>query len=282
MKYLHSFFERLITKFNLIRIPKHKSALVALCSQMGESGVISTSQASKILRLLAMENTRVEDVMVPRSNMSIIKINEPMEHIEALIKESGHSRFPVMDEDNNKVLGILHAKDLVTTQASSCKKSLLRSVLFVPESKRLDSLLTEFQHRHTHMAIVIDEYGDIAGLITIEDIIEQITGDIEDEHDPQTQEKNIEQIASNKYRIKAETSIDDFNQYFATNFNSQEMDTIGGIILDTLSYIPKKNEIIIIQNLTFTVESATEKQILWLIVSRNQQTHSLKNPESTA
>lgn len=278
MKTLNYITQSLLTHFNLIKIPQKKSDFAKLCGLLGDNGTLSVAQASKILRLLNMEKTRVEDVMVPRSNMSMIKINDPIEQIEKRIKESGHSRFPVMDDDNDKVIGILHAKDLVTSQAKTCKKSLLRSVFFVPESKRLDSLLREFQHKHVHMAIVIDEYGDIAGLITIEDIIEQITGDIEDEHDPQSQEKNIEQLATNKFRIRAETSIEDFNQYFDAKLSSEEMDTIGGIILDVLSYIPKKNEQIIIDDFVFIVENAGEKQIYQLLMShRKQHRHAKKN-----
>lgn len=235
---------------------------------MAAKKIIAQRQVNRICKMLDLENTRVKDIMIPRSNINLIKITQSVEAIKGLVKDSGHSRFPVIDEENKKVLGILFAKDLVIYDKKSSINQLIRKALFIPESKRLDNLLSEFQSKHQHMAIVIDEYGDHSGLVTIEDIIEQITGDIEDEHDIPDLQKSIQKKSHNEYLIQSITPIDEFNTYFKTKFTSDDIDTIGGIALKELGYIPKSGEKITIDNFEFTVQSANEKQINWLTVRK--------------
>lgn len=244
--------------------------LKKLCVQLCNDKVIRHEQMTKICRLIDLDQIRVKDVMIPRANMTLISIDQPVSEIRRLVADSGHSRFPVLDEEHRMVIGLVFAKDLVIHQQKKSIKHLLRKALFIPESKRLDNLLHEFQSKHQHMAIVVDEYGDHSGLITIEDVIEQITGDIEDEHDQPDDTDDIRTVDDQHFIVKASLAVEDFNTAFQTQLSRENTDTIGGIILGQLGYIPEKGTKLLLQGLQIEVYSANEKQILSLMITTNK------------
>ncbi|MCY1506759.1 Magnesium and cobalt efflux protein CorC [compost metagenome] len=203
--------------------------------------------------------------MVPRSQMVIIKASQtPREFLPAII-DSAHSRFPVIGEGPDDVIGILLAKDLLPLILQGDNdgfnvKDLLRPATFVPESKRLNVLLREFRANHNHMAVVIDEYGGVAGLVTIEDVLEQIVGDIEDEHDVE-EDSYIKPLPSGDFLIKALTPIDNFNEAFESDFSDEEFDTVGGLVMNAFGHLPKRNEITEVGAFRFRVLSADSRRI---------------------
>jgi magnesium and cobalt transporter len=207
--------------------------------------------------------------MLPRAQMTILTETQSPEDMLPLIIESGHSRFPVINNNNDKITGILLAKDLL--QYNSNKEefdliNILRPVIFTPESKRLNVLLHEFRKTHQHLAIVVDEYGGIAGMITLENILEQIVGEIADEFDVD-EEVNIKQIADNEYIIQGLTTVEDFNNYFKTKLSDKTFETIGGLVMHYFGHVPQRNNIIEIENLNFKVLNATSRKIKLLQLS---------------
>jgi len=209
--------------------------------------------------------------MVPRSQMDIIDVNEPPDRFIPLVIETAHSRFPVIGESRDDVLGILLAKDLLRYYAGEEEfdvRDMLRPAVFIPESKPLNVLLKEFRKNRNHIAIVVDEYGGVAGLITIEDVLEQIVGDIEDEYDFDEAEDNIVQEKRGIYRIKALTEIADFNTAFGTAFSDEEFDTVGGLVLKRFGRVPKRGEQLMIDTLNFRVLRADSRRIYLLQVSK--------------
>ena len=267
-KHRKSFIDIVANYFGYISMPINKSAFRQLCIKCVADNVIRQQEGSQIIKILELENTRVRDIMITRSAIRLIEVDQRIEEIKKLIKTSGHSRFPVIEEDNKKIIGILLAKDLVTGRGKKSVKDLVRKALFVPENKKLNNLLSEFQKRHQHMAIVINEYGDFTGIVTIEDIIEQITGEIEDEHDPQQTGKQILKKGRDQYIIQATTAISEFNEYFNAQLNDDDIDTIGGLVLKKLGFIPQKGTEILIERFKFTVRSANERQIKWFDVNK--------------
>jgi magnesium and cobalt transporter len=212
--------------------------------------------------------------MVPRSQMVVISRDEPVEKILPVVIESGHSRFPVVGEDRDEVQGILLAKDLlrvfVEDQADDFDiKECLRPAVFIPESKRLNVLLKEFRVTHNHMAIVVDEYGGVAGLLTIEDVLEQIVGDIGDEYDIDEGE-GIRKEADRSWTVPALTRIEDFNQAFSTRFSDEEFDTIGGLVLHELGRMPRRGEAVHIGGLEIKVMRADRRRIETLRVTSSR------------
>lgn len=204
--------------------------------------------------------------MVPRSQVVSIKAEDSLQEFLPAIIESAHSRFPVMGEGQDEVLGILLAKDLLPlTLNENCDdfniQDLLRAAAFVPESKRLNILLKEFRATRNHMAIVADEFGGIAGIITIEDVLEQIVGEIEDEHDQDDDDSSIKALDNNVYMVKALTPIEDFNDHFATKFDDKEFDTIGGIVVQHFGRVPECDEAITINNWRFKVVNGNSRRI---------------------
>ncbi|MEC8882158.1 MAG: transporter associated domain-containing protein [Pseudomonadota bacterium] len=248
--------------FGMYKKPNSIEGFKQLCSKMKDDKIISQNHLNRITKVLDLESTRVKDIMIPRPNMVNVHIESSIEDIKNLVKESGHSRFPVIDEENKKILGVIVVKDLLMSKGKKSIKEFIRKILFIPENRRLNSLLNDFQKKHQHIAIVIDEYGDISGLITIENIIEQIMGDIEDEHDLKTEEEKIKKRSKNEYIIQARTSIDEFNEFFKSQFKDEDLDTIGGLILKKFGYIPKIGEQTKLDNYTFTILKASEKQII--------------------
>ncbi len=208
--------------------------------------VIEGDALAMLEGVLGVADIQVRDIMVPRSQMTVINRDDDGEALLATVVESGHSRFPVMDEDREKIVGILLAKDLLRLQLATEDapfdiKEFMRTPVFVPESKRLNVLLREMRRSRVHMAIVADEYGGIAGLVTIEDIIEQIVGEIDDEHDID-EDVNIRKDVENQYIVRGQTPIEEFNEYFQTDLSDDEFDTVAGLIMKQLGRLPRRGE----------------------------------------
>jgi magnesium and cobalt transporter len=218
---------------------------------------------------------RVDEIMIPRSQMVTVRASqEPREFLNEIIS-SAHSRFPVIGDSQDDVIGILLAKDLLPLALNSDLqwnriREILRPPTFIPESKRLNQLLKEFKETRNHMAIVVDEYGGTAGLITIEDVLEQIVGEIEDEHDFD-EETHIKARGDGTYAVKAVTPVDDFNEVFGTSIDEEEFDTIGGVILREFGHLPRRGESVAIGDLTFTIANADNRVIRLLQVTRSEQ-----------
>ena len=226
--------------------------------------------------VLDVSETQVRDVMIPRSQMVVIEIDQPFDDILQTIVQSGHSRFPVIGEDRDEVLGILLAKDLLRYFGSDEARDfsirrLLRTASVIPESKRLNALLKEFRASHKHMAIVVDEYGGVAGLLTIEDVLEEIVGEIDDEHDPEEAEfirPDGDREGKPCYAVRALTRIEDFNEFFECELSDEEYDTIGGLVMHELGRLPRRGEKIDFDGFEFAVTKADRRRIDTLQVQR--------------
>ncbi|WP_417598220.1 HlyC/CorC family transporter [Oceanospirillum sp.] len=220
---------------------------------------------------LQINEMQVRDIMIPRSQMVAVKDGQQPEDFLSLIIESAHSRFPVIGENPDEVVGILLAKDMLPLILQKNAppfniRDIMRPATFIPESKRLNSLLSEFRVKRNHMAIVVDEYGGVAGLVTIEDVLEQIVGDIEDEHDIEEDDMDIRIISDGQFIVKALTPIDDFNESFGTHFSDDEFDTIGGIVMQRFGHLPNRNETTMLEGLEFKVLNADNRRIRLLQV----------------
>ncbi len=262
------FLERL--SHFLLREPEDREQLIEILHSAYERNLMDADALTIIEGALAASETRVTDVMIPRAQMDVIDIDHPLDEILPFVIEAAHSRFPVIDGDRDKILGVLLAKDLlrVHTEANFDLRDWLRPAVFIPESKRLNVLLREFRVSRNHMAIVVNEYGGVAGLVTIEDVLEQIVGDIEDEYDFDEAHDNIRIDSTGRYRVKARTEIEDFNAAFHTGFSDEEFDTVGGLILRHLGRVPKRNEIIDIDGMRFQVLRADSRRLYTLLVDR--------------
>jgi magnesium and cobalt transporter len=253
----------------LLLKPQNREQLLEILRSGYDRNLMDADALTIIEGALSVSDTRVTDVMIPRAQMDVIDVDDPMEEIIPVVIEAAHSRFPVVDGDRDKVLGILLAKDLlrVHTESSFDLRDWLRPAVYIPESKRLNVLLREFRVSRNHMAIVVNEYGGVAGLVTIEDVLEQIVGDIEDEYDFDEAHDNIRLDSTGRYRVKARTQIDDFNTAFGTEFPDDEFDTVGGLVLRHLGRVPKRNEIIDIDGMRFQVLRADSRRLYTLLVS---------------
>ena len=260
--------------------PKNKNDLVDVLTDAQSRELINPETKLMIEGVLEVSEMRVRDIMIPRSQMVTIERNQNREDFLPIILESGHSRFPVVNEDIDHVDGILLAKDLLAfgfntnnTETPSKEFSLndiIRPAIIVPESKKVEPLLKEFRSERYHMALVADEYGGISGVITIEDILEQIVGEIEDETDD-TIEEDIKVLAGNVYLVRALTELEDFNNYFNSEFDEKSADTISGIILQKLHHMPKKDEQVTIGNFNFKVVAADTRCMQMLQVTVNKK-----------
>jgi magnesium and cobalt transporter len=214
--------------------------------------------------VLAVADMQVRDIMVPRSQMVFVGRDESPENLVELVVESGHSRFPVIGEDRDQILGILLAKDLLRLQVEADEgfeiREYMRPVSFVPESKRLNVLLKEFRRSHNHIAMVVDEYGGVCGLVTIEDVIEQIVGEIDDEHDVE-EDQTIRKERPREFTVRALTPIAQFNSYFGKKFSDDEYDTIGGLLMQEFGRLPRRGETIKVDGLEFRVVRADRRRI---------------------
>jgi magnesium and cobalt transporter len=254
----------------LLREPEDRAQLIELLHSAFERKLLDADALSMIEGVLQVSETQVRDVMIPRSQMDMIDVGEDPEKFIPFVIEKSHSRFPVHEDDRDNVIGILLAKDLLKFYAEDefDVREMLRPAIFVPESKRLNVLLKEFRANRNHIAIVVDEYGGVSGLVTIEDVIEQIVGDIEDEYDFDETEDNILADRNGKYRVKATTEIADFNAHFATNFPDDDHDTVGGLVLSRFGRLPKRGESIVFENISFMVLRSDSRKIHALLVEK--------------
>src|SRR5574339_376906 len=240
----------------LMREPGDREQLVQLLRSAYSRNLLDADALSIIEGALTVSEMPVRDIMIPRAQMDVIDIHQRVEEFISQVISTAHSRFPVIDQNRDDVIGILLAKDLLRHYAGEEEfnvREMLRPAVFVPESKRLNVLLREFRASRNHMAIVVDEYGGVAGLVTIEDVLEQIVGDIEDEYDFDETADNIIQDKSGQYRVKALTQIADFNQAFGTHYSDDEFDTIGGLLLMRFGRVPKRGESLSIDGVRFQV-----------------------------
>lgn len=256
--------------------PKSRDDLLDVLKVAENNDVIDSDVLRIINGAMQVSEMQVREIMVPRTQMTVIKAGQPFNDMLDLIVKTAHSRYPVIGETMDEVLGILLAKDLLPLVSQNNTDNfdittLLRSATVVPESKRLNVLLREFRENRNHMAMVIDEYGGVAGLVTIEDVLEEIVGDIEDEHDV-AQDTYIKKLAENDYIIKALTPIEDFNETFKADFSDEEFDTIGGIILQQFGHMPRRNEMATVNGYQFKVLNADNRQVHLLRMSTIAET----------
>jgi magnesium and cobalt transporter len=257
----------------LLREPEDRDQLIALLHSAFERKLLDAEALSMIEGVLQVSETQVRDVMIPRSQMDMIDVAESPEKFIPYVIETAHSRFPVFEENRDNVIGILLAKDLLRFYAEEefSLREMLRPAVFVPEAKRLNVLLKEFRANRNHIAIVVDEYGGVAGLVTIEDVIEQIVGDIEDEYDFDETEDNILLDRGGRFRVKAVTEITDFNNYFNTAFSDTEFDTVGGMVVSRFGRLPKRGESTTIDGFTFQVLRADSRKVHSLLVEKPKE-----------
>jgi len=251
--------------------PTDTKSLLELIRNAEQDKVLDADALSIIEGALQVSSMQVRDIMIPRTQVVTVPSDSGLNEIIELITKASHSRFPVIGETIDNVVGILLAKDLLAAMLNQNNtrfdiKDVVRPATFVPESKRLNVLLKEFRETRQHMAIVIDEYGNVGGVVTIEDVLEQIVGEIEDEHDVDD-DSFIKKFDEHNYIVKALTPIDEFNEYFSTDFNEQESATIGGLVLQRFRHIPERDETTRIGNFTITILNADSRQIKLLKVT---------------
>jgi magnesium and cobalt transporter len=257
----------------LTREPEDREELLDLLHGAFEHKLLDADALSMIEGVLSVSEMTVRDIMIPRAQMDVVSVHDAPPEFIPLVLETRHSRFPVIGESKDDVVGILLAKELLNYYANPEAFDLrdtLRPAVFVPESKRLNVLLRDFRANRNHMAIVVDEYGGVSGLVTIEDVLEQIVGDIEDEYDFDESEDNIIAEANGRYRVKAHTEIGDFNAHFRADFADDEFDTVGGLVLQAFGRLPKRGESAVIGEFRFRVVRADSRRLHTLQVEPPQ------------
>ncbi|HEU6455421.1 MAG TPA: transporter associated domain-containing protein [Roseateles sp.] len=256
----------------LMREPEDREQLLSLLHGAFERNLLDADALSIIEGALAVSDMQVRDIMVPRAQMDVVDINDDPEKIAAFVIEATHSRFPAIDEHKDDVIGILLAKDLLNCFVGRDfdLRGTLRPAIFIPESKRLNVLLREFRASHNHMAVVVDEYGGVSGLVTIEDVLEQIVGDIEDEYDFDETAGNIVLDNTGRYRVKATTEIEDFNTAFGTELANDDFDTVGGFVIHELGRLPKRGEVIFHKDLRISILRADSRRVHTLLIDRQR------------
>ena len=246
--------------------PRNRQDLLQLLREARERGLFEADALTMIEGVLAVSDLHARDVMVPRAQMVCVQRDDPVAHILPVVVESGHSRFPVLDEDRDDIAGILLAKDLLRLCGHEESqrfdiREYMRPAVFVPESKRLDVLLKEFRGNHQHMAIVVDEYGGVAGLITIEDVIEQIVGEIDDEFDVED-DQNIRKESERQYLVRGVTRIEEFNEYFGARLpEEQDFETVAGLLMRQFGRLPRRGESAIVEGFEFRITRADRRRI---------------------
>lgn len=247
----------------LLPEPQDRKQLIDLLRDAEQRDLLNPDTLAMIEAVLQFSEMQVRDIMIPRNQMVVVNENQALESIFTTVIDSGHSRFPVIGDNPDEVVGILHAKDLLRYEKGDAEKfdlnEILRPPVIVPESKRLDVLLKEFRTNRNHMAIVVDEYGGVAGFITIEDILEQIVGDIEDEFDID-EDAYIKKHSERHYIIKAHMPIEEFNEYFNDTLDD-DVDSIGGLVINAFGYLPKRGESITIKRYTFKILNCDNRRI---------------------
>jgi len=254
--------------------PRDRAELTDDLRQAGSRGLIDADALTMIEGVLGVADLQVRDIMVPRSQMVVLDRDDTPEKVLPVIVESGHSRFPVIGEDRDQVVGLLLAKDLLRYFSEGGRedfdmRDLLRPAVFVPESKHLNVLLKEFRVSRNHMAVVVDEYGGVSGLVTIEDVIEEIVGDIADEYDIE-EDQTIRREGERHFAVHALARIEDFNEYFGTSFSDEEFDTIGGLVMHQFGRLPKRGEAVTIGGIEFKVLRSDRRRIDMLRVTSPQ------------
>ncbi|MDP5137273.1 CBS domain-containing protein [Rheinheimera baltica] len=268
-----TWLDRIASIFNAE--PQDISDLQDIISEAEVRSLIDADTKSMLHGVLDVSNMRARDIMVPRSQMATIDIDDNVATMLPILMENNHSRYPVVNEDKDHIEGILLVKDLLQYALDPNVtdwhlRDLLRPAVIIPESKRVDALLKEFRQKRYHMAVVVDEYGGVSGLVTIEDILEQIVGEIEDEHDDE-EENDIKKMASRVFQVSALTPLDEFNESFNTRFDEEDADTIGGIVLHAFGHMPTKGESIELEGLTFKVSKANSRRLVQLQVIRAKE-----------
>ena len=278
---IYSWASSLISLFK--HEPRSQDQLIDILRDSEKRNLLDPDALAMIEGALQVSDMQVRDIMIPRVQMIMVKNSAEPKDILNVVLESGHSRFPVIGDDADEILGILMAKDLLAYYANSEQekfniKDLMRPAIFVPESKRLNILLREFRSSRNHMAIVVDEYSCISGLVTIEDVIEEIVGDIEDEHDID-EEDYIKPYGRNRYTVSALTPIDEFNEYFQTGLSDEEYDTIGGLILSAFGQVPKRGDLLEFAGFNVKILRADKRRIYLMRMTRqeNQAPTGLSN-----
>ena len=250
--------------------PKDKEELIEVIREAEENELIDPDTLDMIEGVMDIAEQRIRDIMIPRSQIVTIKDNYSLDQCLDIISEHGHSRYPVISEDRDHIEGVLLAKDLLIFIRQGIDdfdlKTILRPTVIVPESKRVDHMLKEFRMQRYHMAIAIDEFGGVSGLVTIEDILELIVGDIEDEYD-EVEDRDVRRLSPSVYTVRALTPVEDFNEIFATHFSDDEMDTIGGLVMQHFGRLPLRGESIIIDGYQFKVTIADKRRIIQLHVT---------------
>jgi len=266
--------------------PQDQDQLIELIRDASARHILDAEALSIVEGALSVSQMQARDVMIPRSQVVMVSRDATAEETLKLITEMAHSRFPVIDDDRDDVIGILLAKDLLAAVVSADKfefdlKEIMRPAVFIPESKRLNVLLREFRARRNHMAIVVDEYGGVAGMVTIENVLEQIVGEIEDEHDIDDDAPILKHDDST-YTIKALTTVEDFNEYFATDWDDEDFDTVGGFVMNNFGHLPARDEQVTINDFKFTVMRADNRRIHLLEMSIMQEKDKQVLDDSTS
>ena len=266
---------QLIDRFSalLLREPEDRSELIKLMHGAHERNLVDAEALAIIEGAITVSEMTVRDIMVPRQQMHTVQANQPLAQTIRKVIDSGHSRLPVMGEEDDDVRGIILAKDLLRSIGNNHFRidDWLRPAMFIPESKPVNVLLREFRISHTHMALVIDEFGALAGLVTIEDVLEEIVGEIEDEHDQAQLDTDIQLDASGRYRVKAQTPVDSFNEAFDCHFDEHSAHTVRGQIVQYLGRVPRRNESVELNGLLFRVVRADNRRLYTLMVEDLRQ-----------
>lgn len=268
-----NFFERIFSRLSN-DTPESPAEILDVLRLAADNEVVDKETLELLENVLDFADLEVRDVMVTRSQMDVIKANDSIERIIAYVQETSHSRFPVIGEDKDEVLGIVHAKDLLRFFGQPEQfqlANILRPAVFVPESKSLTNIMKDFRAQRNHMAVVIDEYGGVSGLVTLEDVTEEIMGDIEDEFDLDDNEDQIFAISAERFRVNATTEVEDFNEHFKTQFSDEEVDTIGGLVIQEFGRLPARGEKITIGDWTFTIARADARRLHVLLVTPNTE-----------
>ena len=254
----------------LMREPEDREQLIELLQRSYERNLLDADALGMIEGVMQVSEIQARDIMIPRAQMDVIDIGDPPEKFIPWVIETSHSRFPVIGENKDDVIGILLAKDLLRYYAGEefNVRDMLRPAVFIPESKRLNVLLKDFRSNRNHIAIVVDEYGGVAGLVTIEDVLEQIVGEIEDEFDFDETEANIILDRNGQFRVKAQTEIEDFNRTFGTDFSDEDFDTVGGLVLSHLGRLPKRSEQFRMGDLNVKVLRADSRRLHSVLVEK--------------
>ena len=254
----------------LMREPEDRDQLIELLHSAYERNLLDAEALSMMEGVIQVSERQVREIMIPRAQMDVIDISEPPEQFIPYVIETAHSRFPVINGNKDNIIGILLAKDLLRYYAGEefDVRDMLRPAVFVPESKRLNVLLRDFRGNRNHIALVVDEYGGVSGMVTIEDVLEQIVGEIEDEYDFDEDEDNIIRQDAEHWRVKADTEIGDFNQILNADFSDEDCDTVGGLVLKASGRLPKRGESVKLGHWQFTVLRADSRRLYSILVER--------------